>query len=361
METWASWALFLAIVGAGYLYYSQTQGGVTRGRSTATRLTTASDSAQWLDNEVKTKAAKATKAPKAKAPRKPVKPAVEENGTKVEAYLSNASSTAGADADDDLSPVASPAGNATKAPSGRDVSDMLGSQAAAPAVLSIKPGQKPARAAKPQPAKVEAPQESKKARQNRKKAEEAKAAREEEEKQRQALLEKQRRTAREARGEPAKNGLQAAQAPASNAWTTVGRGAVQPPVAAPIGQLLDTFDAASTASSSEAPINGTAATPDSLSNSGYNNSALSEEEQVKIAMDKTTAWETVPKGKKQKKKPVEEDGAVSSEVAQPVKPVHVDKWVRPTIAENKKPSSRYQILQEEFVAGADNADDWPVV
>jgi hypothetical protein len=365
METWASWALFLAIIGAGYLYYSQTQGGVTRGRSTATRPTTASsvaDNAQWLENEVKTKAAKATKAVKAKAPRKSVKSAVQETGNKVESYLSNASSTAGADADDDLSPVVSPASNAFKAPSGRDVSDMLGSQGAAPSVLSIKPGEKSARAAKPQAVKTEAPQESKKARQNRKKVEEAKAAREEEEKQRLALQEKQRRTAREARGEPAKNGLQAAKAPTSSAWTTVGRGAVQPPVsAAPTGQLLDTFDAASTASSSEAPTNGAAVTPDSMSNSGYNN-ALSEEEQVKIVMDDTTAWETVPKGKKQKKKTaVEEEGSVTPQVAQPVKPVHIDKFVRPTVSENKKPSSRYQILQEEFVGGADNADDWPVV
>ncbi|KAH7080413.1 hypothetical protein BKA63DRAFT_243210 [Paraphoma chrysanthemicola] len=366
METWMSWALFLAFAGAGYLYYSQNQRAVTRGRSTATRSTTASsvaDTAQWLESETKAKAAKASKAVKAKAPRKSVKSAVQETGNKVAATLSAASSTAGADADDDLSPVASPSYTATKAPSGRDVSDMLGSQAAAPSVLSIKPAEKPARAAKPQAPKAETPSESKKARQNRRKVEEAKAAREEEEKQRQALLEKQRRTAREARGEPAKNGVQAAKAPSSNAWTTVrSGGAVQAPAPVPSGQLLDTFDAASTASSSEAPTNGTVPTPDSLSNSGYNNAALSEEEQVKLALEDTTAWETVAKGKKQKKKTVSEDGdSAAPQVAQPVKPVQIDKFVRPTLAENKKPSSRYQILQEEFTAGADNADDWPVV
>ncbi|KAH7414210.1 hypothetical protein DE146DRAFT_673834 [Phaeosphaeria sp. MPI-PUGE-AT-0046c] len=368
METWVNWALFLALFGAGYFYYSQNQRGAPRGRSTATRSTTASatDTAQWLDSEVKNKAAKAAKAVKAKAPRKSVKSAVQETATKAEAYLSTASSTAGADADDDLSPIASPSGNAIKSPSGRDVSDMLGPRSGAPAVLSIKPAEKPARAPKPQAVKAEAPSESKKARQNRKKVEEAKAAREEEEKQRQALLEKQRRTAREARGEPAKNGLPAAKAPASNAWTTVpSRGAVQQPVSAPTGQLLDTFDAASTASSSEAPTNGTAPTSDSMSNSGYTNAALSEEEQVKMALEDTTAWETVAKGKKQKKKTAggdeEEVEAVTPQAAQPVKPVHIDKFVRPTIAENKKPSSRYQILQEDFVGGADNADDWPVM
>jgi hypothetical protein len=368
METWASWALFLAIIGAGYLYYSQSQAAVTRGRSTATRPTTASsaaDTAQWLETEVKAKAGKAAKVAKAKAPRKSVKTAVQEVGNKVDAYLDTASSTAGADADDDLSPVASPAFTG-KAPSGRDVSDMLGSQSAAPSVLSIKPAEKPTRVTKPQAPKAETPQESKKARQNRRKVEEAKAAREAEEKQRQTLLENQRRTAREARGEPARNGLQSAKAPASNAWTTVGSaGAVQPPASsAPTGQFLDTFDAASTASSSEAPTNGTAPTPDSVSNSGHNNNALSEEEQVKMALEDTSAWETVAKGKKQKKKTVgvEEEGEVSTpQVAQPVKPVHIDKFVRPTVSENKKPSSRYQILQEEFTAGADNADDWPVV
>jgi hypothetical protein len=367
METWVSWTLFLVVVGAGYLYYSQGQGGITRGRSTATRPTTASDTAAWLENEVKTKAAKATKVAKAKAPRKSVKTTVQETGKKVEAYLSPDSSTAGADADDDSSPVASPSGNAFKAPSGRDVSDMLGSQAAAPSVLSIKPGDKPARPAKAQAAKAETPSESKKARQNRKKAEEAKAAREEEEKARQTLLENQRRTAREARGEPAKNGMKAAKAPASNAWTTVGGsgGAVQPPASAPTGQLLDTFDAASTAGSSEKRTNGTAPTSGSVSSSGYNN-ALSEEEQVKIALEDTTAWETVAKGKKQKKKTVggeEDSDSVTPQVSQPVKPVHIDKYVptRPSVSENKKPSSRYQILQEDFVGGPDNADDWPVV
>jgi hypothetical protein len=369
METWASWALFLAIIGAGYVYYSQSQGGVTRGRSTAGRPTTASsaaETAQWLETEVKAKAAKATKAVKAKAPRKTVKSTVQETGNKVEAYLSGASSNAGADADDDLSPVASPSFNASKAPSGRDVSDMLGSQAAAPSVLSIKAADKPARPTKPQALKAEPAQESKKARQNRRKVEEAKAAREEEEKQRQALLEKQRRTAREARGEPAKNGLQAAKAPASNAWTTVGssRGAVQPAASASTGQLLDTFDATSTASSGEAPTNGAAPKSSSVSNKSYNNAALSEEEQVKLALEDTSAWETVAKGKKQKKKAasVEDDSdSITPQPAQAAKPVHIDKYVRPALSENKKSSSRYQILQEEFTAGADNADDWAVM
>lgn len=350
-----SWAVFLAIAGAAYWYYNQKNHAVARGRSTTRAPVTSSlkDAVNWTEAEAKSKGP--AKSSKAKAPRKSVKTAVQEVGNKAEAYLS-AASTAGADADDDLSPVASPTIATTKAPSGKDVSDMLGSQAAAPSVLSIKPTEKPGRSTKSQVQKVEAPQESKKQRQNRKKVEEAKAAREEEEKQRQVLLEKQRRTAREARGEPAKNGLQAAKAPSSNPWTTVpSRGAVQPPAPAPKGQLLDTFEAPSTASSSDAPTNGTAPTPSSLAN-------LSEEEQVRLVMQ-DSAWTTVPKGGKKQRKPASdepvEEGSGFSTVEQhaPVKPV------RPTQAmhENKKPSSRYQILSEEFVTQGNDDSDWPVV
>jgi len=370
METWQNWAIFLALAGALAYYYTQQNHGPTRGRTTtrAGTTTSAKDPLEWLDTAAKSKPAKQTQA-KAKQARKSVKSAVQEAGKKAEATVSAASSTAGADADDDLSPVASPTFRplaSGKGPSGRDVSDMLAPGSAAPSVLSIKPAEKPARPAKPQALKAEIPSESKKARQNRRKAEEAKAAREEEEKQRQALLEKQRRTAREARGEPAKNGLGAAKPPTSNPWITVGSGgAVQPPAPASAGQLLDTFEAASTASSSEAPTNGTVPTPDSLSNSAHHSNALSEEEQVKIALEDTTAWETVPKGKKQKKKGAggeTTEGEIDTpKAAQPVKSIPSDKVARPTIAENKKPSSRYQILSEEFVAGPDNADDWPVV
>lgn len=370
MEPWKNWAVFLVLVGAIAFYYSQQNRAPTRGRPTTRSATTSSAKGpvEWADTAVKSKPAKQAQA-KAKTARKSVKSAAQEVGKKAETALSTGSSTAGADADDDLSPVASPSFKpvaTNKAPSGKDVSDMLGPESAAPSVLSIKSAEKPARSAKPQASKAEAPSESKKARQNRKKAEEAKAAREAEEKQRQVLLEKQRRTAREARGEAAKNGLGAAQPPTSNPWITVGSaGAVKPPAAATTGQLLDTFDAASTASSSEAPTNGTVPTPDSLSNSAHR-SALSEEEQIKIALE-DTAWETVPKGKKQKKKAVggeASEGDVDAgvpQVAQPVKPVHVDKVVRPAIAENKKPTSRYQILSEDFTPGPDNADDWPVM
>ncbi|KAJ4367549.1 hypothetical protein N0V83_007133 [Neocucurbitaria cava] len=362
METWMSWAVFLAIAGAAYWYYNRNSRPISRGRS-STRTSASNplkDAVQWSDSESKPKAA--SKPTKPKAPRKSVKTAVQDIGNKAEAYLSTASSTAGADADDDLSPVASPTIAANKAPSGRDVSDMLGSQAAAPSVLSIKPSEKSNRPAKPQQQKSDVSQETKKQRQNRKKVEEAKAAREEEEKQRQALLEKQRRTAREARGEPAKNGLQGAKAPTSNPWTTVPSrgtvqgGPVQAPVSAPSSQLLDTFEGASSTASSNAPTNGTSSTQ------AYD-SLPSEEEQFRLAME-DSAWTTVPKGGKKQRKTINDElleenssfGAVQDHV--PAKPVRPTQAMKP---ENQKPSSRYQILSEPYTSKGDDDSDWPVM
>jgi hypothetical protein len=319
------------------------------GKSTTS---SAKDAVNWNDSESKPKVA--PKPAKNKAPRKSVKTAVQEAGNKAAASLSQVSPTTAADADDDVTPVAS-----NKAPSGRDVSDMLGARAASPSVLSIKPSEKPARPAKAQTPKPEASQETKKQRQNRKKVEEAKAAREEEEKQRRALEERQRRTAREARGEPAKNGLQQSKPPASNPWTEVpSRGAVQPPKSAPTGQLLDTFEAPAPTTSTAGPTNGAAtATP------SYN-SLPSEEEQLRLAME-DSAWTTVPKGGKPKRKTVNEEVAEEradvgiAQTQQPAKPVRPAEALK---SENKNPKSRYQILAEEFTPKTgDDADDWAVM
>ncbi|KAH9870289.1 hypothetical protein IAQ61_005762 [Plenodomus lingam] len=358
MQTWQSWAIFLAIAGAAYWYYNQNSHAGERGRS-ATRTPIGGalkDSVQWSDSDNK-KPKAVQKQAKAKAPRKSVKSAVQEVGNKVEAALATASPTS--DADDDSSRAASPVAPSNKMPSGKDASDMLDSQRAAPAVLNLKPADKPARSAKPQVKKTESTQETKKQRQNRKKVEEAKAAREEEEKERQALLEKQRRTAREARGEAAKNGLQQAKAPASNAWTTVpSRGAVQPPASAPTGQLLDTFEAASTGSTSDAPTNGTAQSAASF------NGLPSEEEQLRLAME-DSAWTTVPKGGKKVRKTVNEElmeesnnNIAAEQAAQPVKAVRPTPALKP---ENQKASSRYQILSEDFAPSHPQDSDWPVV
>jgi hypothetical protein len=356
METWMSWAVVLAIGAAAYWYYvHQNNEAIARGRSTIGKSTTNSlkDAINW-DNESKPKAKPAKK----QAPRKSVKTAVQEAGNKAAATLSQVAPAAVANATsyDEAKPVAS-----KKAPSGKDVSDMLETRSASPSVLSIKPSEKAARPAKAQTPKPEVAQETKKQRQNKKKVEEAKAAREEEEKERKALEERQRRTAREARGEPAKNGLGQSKPPATNAWTEVpSRGAVQVPKAAFSNQFLDTFEAPSAAANTTAgaaPTNGTkTATP------SYNG-LPSEEEQLRLAME-DSAWTTVPKAGKQKRKTVNEEladelaevGITQTQPSKPVRPAEATK------AENKIPSSRYQILAEEFTPKTgDDADDWAVM
>ncbi|KAL1792235.1 hypothetical protein ACET3X_009986 [Alternaria dauci] len=358
MEPWMSWAVFLAIGGAVYWYYMH-QGTTAdvRGRSTTGKSTTSSlkEAVNWDSSEKKPKAAK--KSEKPKAARKSVKTAVQDAGNKAAETLKQAAPKQAADEE-----VAPPAAYTDKAPSGKDVSDMLGERPISPAVMSIKPSDKPAKSVKAQTQKAEVATESKKQRQNRKKAEEAKAAREEEEKARKALEEKQRRVAREARGEPAKNGLGQSKPPASNPWTEVSskasRGAVQPSAPAPTGQLLDTFEApAQTATTSSAPTNGAAKTSAPLNN------LPSEEEQMRLAME-DSAWTTVPKGGKTKRKTVNEELAEELSNVTETKPSQSAKPVRPTeiIKENKNPSSRYQILAEEFnPKTGDDVDDWAVM
>jgi hypothetical protein len=355
MEPWMSWAVFLAIGGAVYWYYMhQGNTAIARGRSTTGKPTTNSvkEALDWDSSEKKPKAAQ--KSAKPKAPRKSVKTAVQDAGNKAAATLSQAAPKEAADEE-----VAPPAAYTNKAPSGKDVSDMLGERPVSPAVMTIKPSEKPAKSVKAQTQKAEVATESKKQRQNRKKVEEAKAAREEEEKQRKALEEKQRRVAREARGEPAKNGLGQSKPPASNPWTEVpSRGAVQPPKPASTGQLLDTFEApAQTATTTAGPTNGAAKTSAPL------NTLPSEEEQMRLAME-DSAWTTVPKGGKTKRKTVNEELAEELANVTEMKPPQSAKPVRPTeaIKENKNPSSRYQILAEEFnPKTGDDVDDWAVM
>ncbi|KAF2266991.1 hypothetical protein CC78DRAFT_541955 [Lojkania enalia] len=371
MKAWLSWAIFLAIGGIFTLYYrTKNNRGRHRGRTTQ-RATTSSAKAdiQWSDSESTPKPN--AKPAKAKAPRKSVKKAVQEAGDKAGAYLSAASSTTGADADDDLSPATSPT-RAAAAPSGRDVSDMLEPTGVAPAILKISSSEKPGRQTKLQQQRPETPQETKKQRQNRRKAEEAKAQREADEKARQILLEKQRRTAREARGEPAKNGLQAAKAPTTNPWATprasAAAGATLAPAPPQGGQLLDTFDpeVVSTTSSSENATNGTVPTPDSPPNQGHWANLPSEQEQLRMALEES-AWTTVPKGGKKQRKTktagdtTGEEGSVSGDQQEPasIKPVPSKK------AENvPPPRSRFDILSDQNTDANSSHpmdSDWPVV
>ncbi|RSM14034.1 hypothetical protein CEP52_001674 [Fusarium oligoseptatum] len=223
------------------------------------------------------------------------------------------SSTTGADADDDQSPVTSPELTPAVAVAG-DVSDMLEAAPARPSILRLtdtEEKKKNKKAAKPA-----APVETKKQRQNRKKAEAAKAAREEAEKERKVLEEKQRRTARVAEGRAAKDGSQfmAAQA-AKSVWKEGAPKAPEAPQTNGFHQPLDTYE--------EAPANAVNAPKPAGNN--WTESLPSEEEQIEMLKDNDDEWSTVKtKSKKASKKApsVESSDEPSARpAAQPQQPI----------------------------------------
>jgi len=205
---------------------------------------------------------------------------------------SQAGGETGAEADDDFSPAASPALNSG------DVSDMLEPTPSGPTSIRLTAPLNPQKQRAPKQAKEEIV-ESKKARQNRKKVEERRIQREAEEKERKALEERQRRTAREARNEPAKNGIPVARAPANNSWTAASTTSGAAVNGASHGPLLDTFDAESTGSSTGGLENSTAAT------------STTEDAQVAQAVRESedeSGWTTVSVAKKQPKARGESSG-----------------------------------------------------
>lgn len=221
------------------------------------------------------------------------------NGVSGSKDISNPSSTAGADADDDLSPAVSPQLDATQAATSGDVSDMLEAPTKGPSVLRLTDVEEPKRQSRPQKVVQEA--ETKKQRQNRRKKEEQRAAREENERERRVLLEKQLRSAREAEGRPAKNGM--GSAPATSAWNkpstnNIVSSSVPPPVSN--GALLDTLDDASKPTTNGHPRErqNTAA----ADKEAWHTKATSEEEQLRILseMEGNGGWNTVKAGKKRK-------------------------------------------------------------
>ena len=131
------------------------------------------------------------------------------------------------------------------------------------------------------------------------------------------MEERQRRAAREARGEPARNGIPVSKPPTSNAWTpsnsglTNGTARVNGNGNAP---LLDTFDAESTSSSNGGPTASTAATSIASAGAARGDRDLpSEEAQLAQAMRESedeSGWTTVAQPKKQKKKAADDDAPV---------------------------------------------------
>lgn len=160
-----------------------------------------------------------------------------------------ASSTTGADADDDLSPVASPplatTSTTTSSKSG-NVSDMLEATMAGPSILRLTNPTNPVpQASAKQPNKVFKAAETKKQRQQRMKRETHRAQAEEAERERQRLMEKQIRGARMAEGTSAQTRTSAFKAQARNAWLLEPGQPFPESVKATSGgptSLLDTFE-----------------------------------------------------------------------------------------------------------------------
>lgn len=262
--------------------------------------------------------------------------------------LSSGSSQA--DADDDMSPVPSPALK------GGDVSDMLEPTTAGPTTLRVTASTKPQKEKVSRQPKEEVVL-SKKQRQNRQKVEEQKAQRAEEERERKALEERQRRAARLARGEPAKNGLGVSKPPTSNAWTDSTPTATTPVNGSSGGPLLDTFDAESTSSSTGIPEASTAAT--SMTGSAHlhtDGDAMSEEEQVAMAVRKSqdeNGWTEVAQPKKGKKK--------GAEAVAPASVPATKKVSEPTPVAKGKVNG-FSALQDQYVQRTDadpsDASNW---
>ena len=234
--------------------------------------------------------------------------ALKTNGVANPQDMSTASSTTGADADDDLSPAMSPDLRATQATtsSRMDVSDMLEPAPKGPSILRITEPVNPQPIRQPKAQNATPESETKKQRQNRKKNEEKKAMREQAEKERRALLEKQLRTAREAEGRPAKNGLGSGQLPSTSVWNKPASAGSEPTRAATQQSsipLLDTFEDAPTTGLNPHSTNGEA-NGTSVHKKVWNNDLPSEEEQMRMIteMDSDNAWSTVAKGGKRKKK-----------------------------------------------------------
>lgn len=229
------------------------------------------------------------------------------------------SSTTGADADDDTSATSSPEFGATRRGE-TGVSDLLEAPAPGPSVLRLTESTKPQRSRTPKQSKATEAQETKKQRQRKVKKEAEKAAQEHAEKERRVLLEKQLRTAREARGEPAKNGVPVPAPPKSNAWAKPAND--KETSSAQMGEasrsnipLLDTFDRAPEL------VNGTEQHAEMKRDpeSSVSDSKLSdvnwpsEEEQMRMLdeLEGSGSWQTV-NGKKHRggKKPEADPQAV---------------------------------------------------
>lgn len=264
--------------------------------------------------------------------------------------LSSTTMQAGATSKEDTLPASNSLGAG-------DISDMLEPAAAGPKSLRVTAPSQPQREKVAKQSKKEEV-ETKKQRQNRFKIEERKLQREAEEKGRKALEERQRRAAREARGEPAKNGVSVAKAPASSAWDAKpeneARMAAESSHEAP---LLDTFEAESSSSSNGGP--GASTGPSSVDHDG-----VSEEEQLAHAMQQSvdeSGWTTVAIPKKQKKKTGNGEGS-GDHTPSAARPVTSTLKVAPTPIKSGAKPTGFQALEDQYTQRTDidpnDASNW---
>ncbi|KXT13768.1 hypothetical protein AC579_6593 [Pseudocercospora musae] len=219
------------------------------------------------------------------------------------------------------------------------VDDMLEPTTSGPNSLRITAPTKPVKEKTNKP-KKEAQEETKKARQNRQRKEAEQAARAQADAEQKRLMEQQRRIAREARGEPARNGVTISSVPVKNPWADENA-ARDAEVASSGNQapLLDTFDVESN-SSSNAGIS-TAATS-TTDNVGSGDDDLS---RALAESNHESGWSEV-KTKKVKNKntqngdvtPVPNTAVAGGKTAQP-----------------QKKLSRFGALRDEYV---DNSSNW---
>ena len=245
-----------------------------------------------------------------KAQKKAKTQRIKHGDSKGMAVSTSASSTTGAEADDDMSPV-----DETPTTAG-DVSDMLEQAAPSASVLRITGAEEQKKQKKDK--KEAKPAETKKQRQARLKREKQRAMVQEAEKERRDLQEKQLHTAREhERREAAKS-----KQPAPDAWkkslsdTTNGvKPAAPAPAPAPSG-LLDTFDEAPSVTSTQTKESKPASS--GSTEKSWARDLPSEEEQMRMlnTINSESEWTTVPTKKEKKVKQANKSGDNMSEVSE---------------------------------------------
>lgn len=298
------------------------------------------------------------------------------------------SSSAGGDADDDMSSVESPQQRPT---SGQDISDMLEPSTAAPTSLRLTNATEPK---KPKQAPKQFEQvESKKQRAARARREEQKRINEESDKLHEQKKQEQLRRARMAAGTSNQTKANNFAASTSNAWQNKPSGTTSVPSSS-AAPLLDTFETSSTTKESvqaqPAPTmaNGSSSnnnaadlkshmggnTASAVTASGRENGtwaeqmSISEEEQMNIVREQQQedAWESVQSKRSKKKGRKEGDTSSEASFAVSSRPQSQSRVTKPqandtntNTATKSQPSvNRFTTIQPAANTSGLQGDDW---